>query len=103
MAHQQAVTLNQTERLGSHVALWKAQDILPLAKLLTLLPLELSETLVRLVRLGNSKWADGGQGGGGGSIRPFSQVWRRRRRKSTTSIQPAKAYEDESVIMSGPH
>ncbi len=28
---------------------------------------------------------------------------RRRRRKFTTSIQPAKAYEDESVIMSGPH
>ncbi len=27
----------------------------------------------------------------------------RRRRKFTTSIQPAKAYEDESVIMSGPH
>ncbi len=27
----------------------------------------------------------------------------RRRRKFTTSIQPAKAYEDESVMMSGPH
>ena len=26
-----------------------------------------------------------------------------RRRKFTTSVQPAKAYEDESVIMSGPH
>ena len=30
-------------------------------------------------------------------------IERRRRRKFTTSIQPAKAYEDESVIMSGPH
>ncbi len=30
-------------------------------------------------------------------------AFRRRRRKITTSIQPAKAYEDESVIMSGPH
>ena len=30
-------------------------------------------------------------------------AWRRRRRKFTTSVQPAKAYEDESVIMSGPH
>ncbi len=27
----------------------------------------------------------------------------RRRRKFTTSIQPAKAYEDESVMLSGPH
>ena len=30
-------------------------------------------------------------------------LWRRKRRKFTTSIQPAKAYEDESVIMSEPH
>ncbi len=27
----------------------------------------------------------------------------RRRRKFTTSIQPAEAYEDESVMLSGPH
>ncbi len=27
----------------------------------------------------------------------------KRRRKFTTSIQPAKAYEDESVMLSGPH
>ncbi len=33
----------------------------------------------------------------------FLVALRRRRRKFTTSIQPAKAYEDESVIMSGPH
>ena len=32
----------------------------------------------------------------------ITSLWRRRR-KFTTSIQPAKAYEDESVIMSGPH
>ncbi len=32
-----------------------------------------------------------------------SVMLRRRRRKFTTSIQPAKAYEDESVMLSGPH
>ncbi len=31
------------------------------------------------------------------------QSWRTRRRKFTTSIQLAKAYEDESVMVSGPH
>ncbi len=34
---------------------------------------------------------------------PNEESERRRRRKFTTSIPPAKAYEDESVIMSGPH
>ncbi len=33
----------------------------------------------------------------------YEQPLPMRRRKFTTSIQPAKAYEDESVIMSGPH
>ncbi len=30
-------------------------------------------------------------------------IWMPWRRKFTTSIQPAKAYEDESVMLSGPH
>ena len=38
-----------------------------------------------------------------GMASPMSGDVKRRRRKFTTSIQPAKAYEDESVIMSGPH
>ncbi len=38
-----------------------------------------------------------------GRMLSSSNIWRRRRRKFTTSIQPAKAYEDESVMLSGPH
>ncbi len=30
-------------------------------------------------------------------------LWRRRRKLVRTSIQPAKAYEDESVMLSAPH
>ena len=49
-------------------------------------------------------WCRCGRACGGRMLgRSCSHSMRRRRRKFTTSVQPAKAYEDESVIMSRPH
>ncbi len=36
-------------------------------------------------------------------LHDLKSVRKRRKKKVTTSIQPAKAYEDESVMLSGPH